>query len=44
MQPGVPPVGALADYFSFIWAEGFVAASAIIVMLTWLKYSEVTSQ
>ena len=36
IQPGVPPVGALADYLSFIWAECFVAASAIIVMLTWL--------
>ena len=36
IQPGVPPVGALADYISFIWAECFVAASAIIVMLTWL--------
>jgi Domain of unknown function (DUF4436) len=35
-QPGVPPIGALADYFSFIWAESFVAASAIIVMWTWL--------
>jgi hypothetical protein len=42
IQPGVPPVGALADYFSFIWAESFVAASAIIVMWTWLKHSEST--
>ena len=36
VQPGVPTIGALADYFSFIWAESFVAASAIIVMWTWL--------
>lgn len=36
IQPGVPPVGALADYLSFIWAESCVAASAIIVMWTWL--------
>jgi hypothetical protein len=36
IQPGVPPVGALADYFSFIWAESLVAGSAIIVMWTWL--------
>lgn len=36
VQPGVPPIGALADYFSFIWAESFVAASAIIIMWTWL--------
>jgi hypothetical protein len=25
IQPGVPPVGALGDYFSFVWAEIFVA-------------------
>lgn len=37
IQPGVPPVGALADYVSFIWAEVFVAVSAIIVMWTWLS-------
>lgn len=37
IQPGVPPVGVLADYISFIWAECFVAASAIIVMLTLLR-------
>jgi len=40
VQPGVPPVGALADYLSFIWAESFVAASAIIVMWTWLLRKE----
>ncbi len=37
IQPGVPPVGALADYISFIWAEAFVAVSAIIVMWNWLS-------
>ena len=37
IQPGVPPVGALADYVSFIWAEVCVAVSAIIVMWTWLS-------
>jgi hypothetical protein len=37
IQPGVPPIGALADYVSFIWAEAFVAVSAIIVMWTWLS-------
>ncbi len=37
IQPGVPPSGALADYLSFIWAELFVAVSAIIVMWTWLS-------
>jgi hypothetical protein len=40
IQPGVPPVGALADYFSFIWAEMFVAVSAIIIMWTWLIGSD----
>lgn len=32
VQPGVPPVGALADYLSFIWAELIVAISAIITV------------
>lgn len=32
VQPGVPPVGALADYVSFIWAELIVAISAIITV------------
>jgi hypothetical protein len=36
IQPGVPTVGVLGDYFSFIWAELFVAASAIIMIWTWL--------
>jgi hypothetical protein len=39
IQPGVPTVGVLGDYFSFIWAELFVAASAIIMMCTWLLRS-----
>jgi hypothetical protein len=39
IQPGVPTVGVLGDYFSFIWAELFVAASAIIMALTWLLRS-----
>lgn len=36
IQPSVPPVGALEDYFSFIWAEMLVAVSAIIAIWTWL--------
>ncbi|HTV04168.1 MAG TPA: DUF4436 family protein [Acidobacteriaceae bacterium] len=36
IQPGVPPVGVLGDYFSFVWAEIFVAAAAIIMALTWV--------
>jgi hypothetical protein len=39
IQPGVPPVGVLGDYFSFIWAELFVAASAIIMICIWLLRS-----
>jgi hypothetical protein len=36
IQPGVPPVGALVDYVTFIWAELIVAASAVIIVWTWL--------
>jgi len=36
IQPGVPPVGVLGDYFSFLWAEVFVAAAAIITALVWV--------
>jgi hypothetical protein len=39
IQPGVPTVGVLGDYFSFIYAELFVAASAILMMWTWLLRS-----
>jgi hypothetical protein len=44
IQPGVPPVGAMGDYFSFLWAEGFVAVSAIIIMWTWLTRVQRQSQ
>jgi hypothetical protein len=47
IQPGVPTVGVLGDYFSFIWAELFVAASAIIMIVTWLlrsRKSKTTSE
>jgi hypothetical protein len=36
IQPGVPPVGALVDYVTFIWAELIVAASAVMIVWTWL--------
>jgi hypothetical protein len=39
IQPGVPPVGALVDYVTFIWAELIVAASAVIIVWTWLLRS-----
>ncbi|HST11320.1 MAG TPA: DUF4436 family protein [Terriglobales bacterium] len=43
IQPGVPPVGVLGDYFSFIWAELFVASAAIIGAFTWVFRSEIES-
>lgn len=36
-QPGVPPLGVISDYVSFIWAENVVAVSAIVIMGTWLR-------
>ena len=36
VQPGVPPVGALSDYISFIWAEFIVASSAVVLAWTWI--------
>jgi hypothetical protein len=41
-QPGVPPLGAISDYISFIWAENTVAVSAIVIMGTWLIRSRRT--
>lgn len=41
-QPGVPPLGAISDYVSFIWAENIVAVSAIVIMGTWLIRSRRT--
>jgi hypothetical protein len=35
-QPGVPGIGALCDYLSFIWAEFIVATSAIALAWTWI--------
>jgi Domain of unknown function (DUF4436) len=35
-QPGVPALGALGDYVSFLWAEQIVAVSAVILIWTWL--------
>jgi hypothetical protein len=36
MQPGVPAIGALCDYLSFIWAEFIVAISAIGLAWIWI--------
>jgi hypothetical protein len=35
-QPGVPPLGALGDYLSFLWAEQIVAVAAVVMIWTWL--------
>jgi hypothetical protein len=43
IQPGVPPVGALVDYITFIWAELIVASSAVIIVWTWLLRSRAKS-
>lgn len=44
IQPYVPPVGVLGDYFSFIWAELLVAASAMITALMWVWRSKQKSE
>lgn len=38
-QPGVPGIGSLGDYLSFIWAEFIVATSAIGLAWTWIVRS-----
>jgi len=43
IQPGVPPVGAIVDYVTFIWAELIVATSAVIIIWTWLLRSRAKS-
>jgi hypothetical protein len=37
IQPGIPAVGVFGDYISFLWAELVVAASAVIVVWTWIR-------
>jgi hypothetical protein len=39
VQPSVPPVGALSDYISFIWAELMVSISAIALAWIWINRS-----
>jgi hypothetical protein len=36
IQPGVPAVGVLSDYISFIWAEFIVSTSAIALAWIWI--------
>lgn len=35
-MPGAPPIGVLADYMSFFWAQAVIAATLIAVVLTWV--------
>jgi hypothetical protein len=39
VQPGVPAIGALSDYISFIWAEFIVSTSAVVLAWTWIVRS-----
>jgi hypothetical protein len=38
-QPGVPGVGVIGDYMSFIWAEFIVASSAVTLAWIWIVRS-----
>jgi hypothetical protein len=42
IQPGVPGVGALCDFISFIWAEFIVSISAIALAWIWIIRSKRT--
>jgi hypothetical protein len=44
IQPGIPAVGVFGDYVSFLWAELVVAASAVIVVWTWIRRTEHKSE
>src|SRR5579871_1285520 len=36
-QPGVPPLGVISDYVSFIWAENIVCRLLLVNKKTWLR-------
>jgi hypothetical protein len=42
VQPGVPGVGVLSDYISFIWAEFIVSTSGITLAWLWIIRSKHT--
>jgi hypothetical protein len=44
IQPGIPAVGVFGDYVSFLWAELVVAASAVIVVWTWIRRTKHKSE
>lgn len=35
-MPGAPPIGCLADYIAFFWAEAITAITLIAVVVTWV--------
>lgn len=37
IEPFVPPMGVLSDFFGFFWAESIVAISLIIHLYCWMK-------
>jgi hypothetical protein len=37
IEPFVPPMGVLSDFFGFFWAESIVAIALIIHLYCWLK-------
>ncbi|GLQ92166.1 DUF4436 family protein [Dyella acidisoli] len=36
LQPRIPSMGLMIDYVGFFWAEGFLVAALLIVMICWL--------
>lgn len=36
-MPGDPPVGALADFLAFFWAEAIVAISLVVLVITFIR-------
>jgi hypothetical protein len=36
-MPGTPPIGTLADFISFFWAEGLVAACLFVLVVIYLR-------
>lgn len=35
-MPGAPPIGCVADYMSFFWAEAIIAAVLVATVITWV--------
>lgn len=39
-MPGAPPIGVLADYMSFFWAEAVIAVVLVAVVMSWIIRSK----